>query len=89
MLKYANFSDFLRNKKEDYLRCSFKDIEKIIEGKLPSSAYKFEVWWSNSDSHPLMKRVLREGWNQKNIEMFIEYVDFDRVRKLRPTKNQK
>ena len=35
-----------------------------------------------------MKIILRSGWRQKNIEMFIEFVEFERVYNRQIIKNK-
>jgi len=54
---YEQFGDYLEKQKESF-SIKFDEIEEIIGQKLPNSAYQYDEWWSNSDSHPLMKVVL-------------------------------
>ena len=86
--KYTPFEIFLSGYTEEYLRISFKEIEKIIGVSLPKTAYLHENWWANTIYQPFMKIILRSGWRQKNIEMFIEFVEFERVYNRQIIKNK-
>jgi hypothetical protein len=86
--KYAPFEIFLSTCPDEYLRISFKEIEKIIGTSLPKTAYLHDNWWANTIYQPFMKIILRSGWRQKKIEMFIEYVEFERVSNRQIIKNR-
>ncbi len=77
--KYASFSEFLSSYNGDSLRISFKEIEKIINSKLPNTAYVHDEWWANTYYQPFMKAILKSGWKQRKIERFIEFVEFEKV----------
>ena len=87
--KYELFSEFLNKYDGDYLRISFKEIEKIINSKLPNTAYVHDEWWANTYYQPFMKIILKSGWKQKKIEMFIEFVEFEKVYDLKMMKKRK
>jgi len=84
---YSIFAEFLRNYQGENIQLSFKQIELIIQRRLPLSAYKFESWWANSDNNPFMKKVLKVGWVKTNVEMLSEFVEFEQKfkPKLLPT----
>jgi len=71
---YAQFEEFLNNQNGS-INLKFIEIEKIV-GELPKSAYEYKEWWSNHPSHPLMNVVLKNGWRQKNIDLFLKKVGF-------------
>jgi hypothetical protein len=48
MKKYVNLCDFLTRGKESEIILSFEQIEYLIDGKLPASAYNHNVWWYSS-----------------------------------------
>lgn len=79
MSKYQSFSEFLDKIKEPSYRCSFKDIEKIIGEELPPSAYKYDAWWSNNASHPLMKGILSIGWKKVRVDFILKEIQFERI----------
>ena len=74
MPNYAKFEEFLNNQTVS-INLKFVEIEKIV-GELPKSAYEYKEWWSNHPSHPLMKVVLKNGWRQKNLDLFLKKVGF-------------
>ena len=63
---YEQFGDYLEKQKESF-SIKFDEIEEIIGRKLPDSALKHVEWWSNSDSHPLMKIALSENWKSRKF----------------------
>ncbi|MBT4327446.1 MAG: hypothetical protein HOD60_11185 [Candidatus Nitrosopelagicus sp.] len=75
MSKYANFANYLESQKESFV-ISFDRIEKIIDGKLPDTAFVHPEWWSNSDSHSLMKIVLPKNWKSRNIDLEKKQIEF-------------
>ena len=74
MPNYSKFEEFL-NVQRDSVDLKFSEIEKII-GELPNSAFTYQEWWSNHPSHPLMKIVLKNGWKQRNLDLFLKKVQF-------------
>jgi hypothetical protein len=46
--KYQKLEEYLRNSSKQTENLTYEDIERIIGTKLPSSAYKYRAWWSNS-----------------------------------------
>lgn len=54
MSKYAPFQKYLEAQDAYLLTLTMSEIEKIIGNTLPTSAYKYPVWWSNSTTtaHP-------------------------------------
>ena len=87
MPNYSKFEEFL-NTQSSSINLKFSEIEKII-GKLPKSAYDYKEWWSNHPSHPLMKVVLKNGWRQRNLDLFLKKVDFFQLKKTSGKNNQK
>ena len=65
---YDRFAYFLGRQKSPKLCIRFSEIEKVCGRKLPDSAYKHRAWWSNSPSHPLMKRVLAASWRLYGLD---------------------
>jgi hypothetical protein len=74
--KYTPLEHYLRdlplNQKEATL--SFEQIEKIINAKLPPSAYGFQQWWENEKegNHVNARAWANAGWK-------VEIVDFNRI----------
>jgi len=89
MPNYLQFEEYL-SKKNDSIKIEFAEIEKIV-GNLPKSAYEYKEWWSNHPSHPLMKVVLKNGWKQKNLDLFLKKIEFYQSKKIQnitPKNNQ-
>lgn len=79
MSKYQPLSDFLKNLPVNSYKFRFEEIEKITGEQLPPSAYQYDEWWSNSESHPLMKEVLNTGWKKTKVNFNTREVEFERV----------
>ena len=73
--KYTTLENYLRglpaNQKEVAL--SFEQIERIINAKLPPSAYEYQQWWENEKegNHVNARAWANAGWK-------VESVDFNR-----------
>ena len=61
-MDYTPFAKYLKSQQNDSILCTFDKIEQILGKSMPSSAYKYLAWWSNSPTHPLMNEVLNAGW---------------------------
>ena len=70
--KYRSLAKYLMESDQDMLRMTFDEIEKYIEGKLPSSALEHRAWWSNSTTHS----HARHGWLNAGYET--AQVDLDK-----------
>lgn len=77
---YSNFEEFL-NTQNGSIELKFSEIEKIV-GPLPKSAYDYQEWWSNHPSHPLMKVILKNGWKQRNLDLFLKKVEFYQIKNI-------
>lgn len=54
MSKYDPLNRFLSGQSTDRLTMTFSEIEAILGFSLPPSAYRYPVWWNNSNTkaHP-------------------------------------
>ena len=68
-MKYIEFYRFLENNTNEKLELTYEDIEKIINHKLPNSAYKYQAYFSNSLSHPISRIWLELGYTQTKLEL--------------------
>lgn len=49
---------------------TFGQIERIIDAKLPSSAYKYRSWWSNNPSNSTITPAwLNAGYKTANVKI--------------------
>ena len=76
MIEYQKFGSYLEKLNGKPVYITFEEIEKILGEKLPDSAYQYDAWWSNSDSHPLMKIVLSKNWKSKNLDLNLKQIEF-------------
>jgi hypothetical protein len=71
--KYTLLENYLRdlpaNQKEVVL--SFKQIEKILNDKLPASAYEDERWWMHEKegNHVNLRAWTNAGWKIENVDV--------------------
>lgn len=83
--KYAALTDWLQSlpRGNDEIRLSFEDVEQIIGGSLPDSAYEHRAWWANdSQGHPHSQLWLDAGWRTNYLNRTEQVVTFVRIREL-------
>jgi len=80
MSRYDKFGDYLDSQNESFT-IRFEKIEEIIGEKLPDSAYNYQAWWSNNDSHPLMEIVLSKNWKSKDLDLEKQEIGFLKINK--------
>lgn len=78
IVEYDRFADFLIKEKTKTFKIKFSEIEKICKGKLPDSAYHYPAWWSNSDTHPLMKVILNKSWTSSECDLKNKMIRFNK-----------
>jgi hypothetical protein len=75
--KYNPLEKYLRDLPENQRKVtlSFEEIERIINTKLPPSAYGYQQWWENEKegNHVNARAWANAGWK-------VESVDFNRKR---------
>jgi hypothetical protein len=82
--KYTPLEDYLRdlpaNRKEVVL--SFEQIERIINAKLPPSAYEYQQWWENEreGNHLNARAWANAGWKVKIVDFKAKWVKLVRPR---------
>lgn len=80
--RYATLAIWLQEQPTelDVVTLSFKEIEKIIGGELPQSAYKNRSWWSNDTvGHVQSQQWLGVGWRVAIANRTDEWVRFSRI----------
>ena len=81
--KYTPLEDYLRdipaNQKEIVL--SFEQIERIINAKLPPSAYEYQQWWENEKegNHVNARAWANAGWKVERLDVNGKWVKFVRA----------
>jgi len=80
--RYAAIAIWLQEQPPDadVITAPFTEIEEIIGGELPASAYKNRSWWANdSVSHVQSKQWLDVGWRVAGVNMSERLVRFSRI----------
>ncbi len=80
--KYSPLGRYLarRQRSISYATLSFAEIERIIEGNLPSSAFEHRHWWSNAASRSQAQAWLNVGWMVHDVNLDDKTVIFKRIR---------
>ncbi|MAT43667.1 MAG: hypothetical protein CL609_15120 [Anaerolineaceae bacterium] len=65
----------------DRLKLSFDEIEVIIGGALPASAYHHRTWWANDAiGHTQANSWLEVGWRTSYVNLSEKHVTFVRIK---------
>lgn len=62
MSKYSRLKEFLSLHRENEITLTLRQIEIIINDKLPLSARKYDAWWRDPASHPHVQNWSNIGW---------------------------
>jgi hypothetical protein len=77
MGKYTPLENYLRDLPDSQREVilSFEQIERILNDKLPPSAYEYWAWWANEKegNHVNARSWSNAGWK-------VEHVDFNKQR---------
>jgi len=81
--KYAPLENYLRGlpESEREVTLRFEQIESILKGKLPESAYESRAWWDHEKegNHINTRAWSNAGWKIENVDFNKKQVDFVRV----------
>lgn len=66
--KYQKLEEYLRNSSKQIENLAYEDIERIIGTNLPSSAYKYRAWWSNS-GHSHARTWSNVSWKVSSVNI--------------------
>jgi len=82
MSKYDPLRDYLRDvakrgRTEETL--SFREVERILDFPLPSSAYDYAPWWGNDKTHTQARAWLDAGWEVVEKDLASKKVTFQRI----------
>jgi CBS domain-containing protein len=81
--RYAPLSSFLQGQPGNInrLQLTFQEIEEIIGGSLPTSAYKHRNWWDNNpENHPQSTSWLDVGWRVGYRNISKKTIKFVRIK---------
>ncbi len=73
-------SDLPKSTRE--ITLTFEQIEKILAGKLPPSAYEDRRWWDHETegNHVNKRSWLNAGWKVESLDVNAKWVKFVRAR---------
>ena len=81
--KYTPLENYLRDLPEGQreIIISFKQIEKILNDKLPSSAYEDQRWWKHEreGNHVNARSWSNAGWKVESLDVNQKWVKLIRV----------
>lgn len=79
MSKYASLSDYLNGLRVDTWDANFSEVENILGGKLPKSAFSYPAWWSNNpEGHSHSRAWIECGWATESVNLSEKTVTFKR-----------
>ena len=86
MSKYLPLQNHLNKLPHTEWNVSFSDIENLIGGTLPKSAYTYPAWWANNPTgHSHARSWIEAGWETEDINITAQTLTFRRVEKSQTT----
>ncbi len=82
MSKYQGLSDFLADVRDDKVILTFEEINDLVGGELPESAFKHRPWWANRTEGRGSQNLAWQsaGWETRDVNMELDEVTFVRVK---------
>jgi hypothetical protein len=81
--KYTPLENYLRDLPENQteVMLGFEQIERILNGKLPASAYEYRQWWDNKKegNHVNTRSWSNAGWKVESLDFTEKWVKFVRA----------
>lgn len=89
MAKYEPLGEHLKGLQQQEWRATFADVERLVQGKLPRSAYEHQAWWSNNaEGHSHARSWLGAGWKTEKVNMLGKTLVFRRLDHLDTASSQ-
>lgn len=83
--KYEPLHTFLVSQRTQEVPVAFSDIERLIDDRLPASAYRYRAWWSNNPSNSVITHAwLAAGYKTERVDMARQRLVFRRARPRDP-----
>lgn len=79
MAKYDALREHLRRRQNSPWTASLDELSQLVPGGLPSSAYRWHAWWSNSRSHIEAHAWLDAGWRTEAVDLVRQRITFVRA----------
>jgi hypothetical protein len=82
--KYAELRDWLRQCGRARVRITFDQLNDLVPGGLPPSAYNHDAWWNNESGPNSTHSQSRSGWmpagyRVETVDRLRQYVIFTRT----------
>ena len=81
--KYAPLEHYLRDipPTQREVTLAFEQIERILNDKLPPSAYQYQAWWANEKegNHVNARAWANAGWKVESLDFNRKQVKLVRV----------
>jgi len=84
MSRYESLTRYLEGRREAEIPLTFKDVERILNRSLPSSARLHQPWWANTTTHSHADAWLRVGWKTRQVDLAGQRVVFFQDRGREP-----
>jgi hypothetical protein len=80
MGRYIALADHLRSRDDSVWDATFQEVEKVIGGPLPQSAYRYPAWWANQSGrgHSQTEGWKSVGWKTARVDLAGKRVRFER-----------
>ena len=81
--KYTPLENYLRDlpERQREIRLGFEQIERILNDKLPSSAYEDHRWWisEKEGNHLKARSWANAGWKVESLDVAGQWVKIIRI----------
>lgn len=77
--KYIALTSYFENCEQDVIHMSFQKIESILGERLTDAAYKYQAFWSNSESQPISNSWRSCGYMSRNLNLTSKTIEFVKV----------
>ena len=67
--KYRYLADYLLKSGKERVTLTFREIENILQTKLPPSAYEHRAFWANSTTHSIAISWMNVGFEVVDVTM--------------------
>lgn len=83
MDKYEGLTSFLSDADQDRIVMTFEEINDLVSGQLPDSAFKHRPWWANRTEGRGSQNLAWQsaGWETRDVNMELDEVTFVRVKR--------
>lgn len=82
MSKYDGLTEFLADSIDNKMVLTFAEVNDLVQGNLPESAFKHRPWWANRTEGRGSQNLAWQsiGWETRDVDMDLDEVTFVRVR---------